>query len=83
MTKGLYQRPSVKVPERADPMVKRLFEEMAARHISKRDMEQSAGIGEKTITAWSHGVIPGVANLEACFNVLGLTLQPVPVEAAE
>ena len=67
------------IPRGADPRVKRLFEEMLAQKMPAQRLGKLAGISDKTIRDWQTKT-PSVANLEACLNVLGLTLAVVPLE---
>lgn len=61
----------------AHPLVRRLFAEMARQQIGVLDMAERAGIGEHTMKNWRTRSTPKIDSLEACFNVLGLTLTPV------
>lgn len=83
MPKGVYPRPSPPVPVNADPRVKRLFQEIAAQQIPEETLGRRAGVKGQTLRTWRAGQTPNVANLEACFNVLGFTLQVVRIEAPE
>lgn len=68
-------RPSFcKVSGAAHPVVKRLFTEMEKHQIGGADMADRAGVCRETLTAWKNRNSPSVANLEACLNVVGLTL---------
>lgn len=62
------------VPARVQPIVRRLFEEMNEQCIGICDMADRAGISKHTIHEWRKRCNPTVVNIEACFNVLGLTL---------
>ena len=66
------------IPARAHPLVRRLFEEMNDQHIGMLDMAERSGVNVNTINDWKRRCMPSVANLEACYNVLGLTLTPRP-----
>lgn len=69
-------RPSqVKVPEKAHPLVKRLFQEMALQQVGLADLAERAGIARETISAWRYRQSPSVTSLEACLGVLGLRLR--------
>jgi transposase-like protein len=63
--------------EKAHPLVRRLFAEMTYQQIGVLDMAERAGLGEHTLKHWRTRSTPKVDSLEACFNVLGMTLTPV------
>lgn len=62
------------VPERAHPLVRRLFEEMATQRICIRDVADRSGVNRNTIQDWRTRTMPRIADLDACFNVLGMQL---------
>lgn len=62
----------------AHPLVRdKLFPLMRKEQITVSDLAQRSGVKRVTIAAWKRRNTPNVANLEACFNVLGYTLQPI------
>lgn len=65
----------VSIPERCHPLVRRLFIEMQKQRIGVLDMAERAGVNKNTLRDWRTSTIPRVADLEACFNVLGLSIQ--------
>ena len=65
----------VSIPERCHPLVRRLFIEMQKQRIGVLDMAERSGVNKNTLKDWRTRTIPRVADLEACFNVLGLSLQ--------
>lgn len=68
---------SLKRPTNALPQVVVLLDEMNRQRIGVRDMADRTGIAFRTIERWFWmRANPSVANLEACFNVLGRTLTP-------
>ena len=69
-----------RTPERAHPLVRRLFDEMNHQCIGVLDLADRSGLNKNTISDWRYHTIPNVANLEACYNVLGMTLMPRPIE---
>lgn len=64
----------VSIPERCHPLVRKLFEEMREQQIGVLDMAARSGINPNTLKDWRTRTMPRVADLEACFNVLGLSL---------
>lgn len=62
------------IPPHAHPLVRRLWMEMNRNRITVKDVAERAGIGQKTMNEWRKRRNPSVANLVACFNVLGLDL---------
>lgn len=63
----------LKIP-RCHPLVRRLFEEMNAQRIGVLDMSERSGVNRNTLRDWRGRTVPTIDNIEACFNVLGLTL---------
>lgn len=66
-----------KIPEHAHPLVRALFVEMNHQRKTMLEVAVDAGLARSTLRLWKTESEPQLANLEACFNVLGLTLQPV------
>lgn len=66
-----------KIPEHAHPLVRALFAEMNRQRKTMLEVSVAAGMARSTLRLWKTESEPQLANLEACFNVLGLTLQPV------
>lgn len=62
--------------ESAHPLVRQLYEIMKLRGVTARSVADRAGVNRETMRSWRTKSMPRVADLEACFNVLGLTLQP-------
>lgn len=62
------------VPDRAHPLVRRMFEEMNRQQIGMLDLAERSGVNKNTIKDWKDRSAPQVQNLAACFNVLGLEL---------
>ena len=65
------------VPAHAHPLVRRLFEEMNHQQIGATDLAERAGLAVNTFKGWRTRHCPRVTELEACYNVLGLTLRPM------
>lgn len=63
------------VPENVHPLVRRLFEEMNYQQIGILDMADRSGINKNTINDWKKRSVPNVANLSACYAVLGMELS--------
>ena len=62
------------IPPKGHPLVKRLFEEMNARRISRREMSDRSGVCVDTFNSWRVKANPLICNLEACFNSIGMEL---------
>lgn len=62
------------LPAKAHPLVRRLFAEMNTQRVGVTDMAERAGIARETFKGWRTKHCPRVADLEACYNVLGLRL---------
>lgn len=69
------------------PLTRLLFEEMRAEGLSVATVAKRSGLAFETIYNWKRrgGSGPTVANLEACFHVLGLqfSVSRVPCVQAE
>ena len=65
------------------PLVLRLMELMKREQINETELAEKTGLHRLTIQGWHRSLkkrrvgTPGVAALEACYNVLGYTLSPV------
>mgnify|MGYP001080586753 CR=1 FL=1 len=68
---------SLTIPQGCHPLVRELFEEMHAQRCGARDMADRSGVNVNTLKDWRTRTQPRIADLEACFNVLGYTLRPV------
>ncbi len=68
---------TLKIPQRAHPLVRELIKEMNYQRIGVKDMAQRTGVAYETMKRWPYTVTPHLANLEACFTVLGKKLKPV------
>lgn len=64
------------IPEKAHPLIRRLFVEMNKNRIGLIDVSKRAGISCNTIKAWRTQRTPNIADLAACYGVLGLELVP-------
>ncbi len=64
------------IPEKAHPLVRQLIKEMNHQRIGLTDMAERAGVSRRTFAGWRIRHTPRIAELEACYNVLGLTLVP-------
>lgn len=64
----------VSIPEKAHPLVRQLFEEMHRQQCGVLDMAERSGVNKNTLKDWRTRTMPRVADLNACFNVLGLEL---------
>lgn len=64
----------ITVPTCVHPLVRKLFEEMNRQQIGMLDMAERTGIGHSTMKHWKTMCAPSLANLEACYNVLGMKI---------
>lgn len=67
----------LKVPDRAHPLVKRLYQEMNAQGVGLQQMSDRSGYTVDCLKDWRTRSSPNIRSLEACFNVLGYELKPV------
>ncbi len=70
----------IPIPWRAHPLVRRLYAEMNHQQIGVTDMAERTGISRHTFKGWRTRHCPRVAELEACYNVLGMKLTVKVVE---
>lgn len=70
---------TIKEAKHAHPLVRRLVAEMNARRMPIYDMCDQAGVSTTAFTNWRRKHTPQLQSLEACYNVLGLTLEPIPI----
>lgn len=63
------------VPQNVHPLVKKLFEQMNQEQIGVLDMSERSGVNKNTINDWKKRSVPNIANLDACFMVLGKKLH--------
>ncbi len=61
-------------PSKANPLVRKLFDEMNAQQIGILDMAERSGINKNTLKDWRTRTVPTVDNLQACLSVLGYEL---------
>lgn len=66
------------IPEKAHPLVRRLFEEMNRQQIGVLDMSVRSGVNKNTFKDWRVRTVPRVPDLDACFGVLGMELKVKP-----
>lgn len=62
------------------PLVRALYEEMHKQKVTDADMVERTGINKNTFKDWRTRTVPRVHDIEACFNVLGLTLKPAKIK---
>lgn len=70
------------VPETAHPLVRELWRHMNDQRAPLRDVAEKAGVGYNAMVGWRTRRLPRIDDLEACFNVLGYTLRPSPLQVA-
>lgn len=68
------------IPEKAHPLVRRLYVEMNRQRTNPRDVEDRAGLGQFTINQWRTKRSPDINAITAALNVLGLRLCVKTVE---
>jgi transcriptional regulator with XRE-family HTH domain len=65
-----------RIAVKAHPLVRRLCAEADLQGVSHPELARRAGVSPETIKDWRRRSTPNVETLEACFNVLGFSLQP-------
>lgn len=71
---------TLKVPDRAHPLVKVLFEEMNRQKIGLTEMSDRSGYSTQCIKDWRTRYSPNIRSLEACFGVLGMEIRAIEKE---
>ena len=70
-----YQFHTHKCKPNAHPLVKRLVQEMNSQRVSATYVCERAGVTTNSISKWKNNKrIFDINSIEACFNVLGLTI---------
>lgn len=59
------------------PLVGRLVREMIRVGMSENEMGRRSGVNRQTLNRWRLRTNPRITDLEACYNVLGYTLEPI------
>lgn len=67
-------------PERAHPLVKKMFDHMNHQQIGVLDLADRSGVNKNTLRDWRTRTVPTIDNFVACLNVLGLKLVIVSDE---
>ena len=75
--KSFRRRPKLSVPVKAHPLVRKLYDHMQCHNLGVVEMAELSGVNKNTLKDWRTRTVPKVDNLEACFNVMDLTLRPV------
>ena len=65
--------------EHGHPLVKALAAGMHMQEMTDSEMARLSGINRNTLKHWRSHRNPRIPDLEACWNVLGFTLKPVPL----
>lgn len=65
------------------PICQFLFHEMEKQGVSKSAMHGLSGVHRRTIRRWQTRGGPQLDNIEACLNVVGYTLKPVPMKGEQ
>lgn len=76
------RKPTTTVPKGGHPLVRLMYAEIIRQRRKVIDVGIEAGVSHLTMSDWRRHSTPSLPNLEACFNVLGLTLFPVPLNDA-
>jgi len=67
-------------PERAHPLVKKMFDHMNHQQIGVLDLADRSGVNKNTLRDWRTRTVPTIDNFVACLTVLGLKLVIVSDE---
>lgn len=63
----------------AHPFISKLYTEMNRQQVTGAVMEDRSGVSRGSLSNWRFH-LPKIADLEACFNVLGMTMLPHQIE---
>ncbi len=73
----------VTIPEKAHPLVRRLYAEIIRQQVPVWMVADKAGVHRQTMTGWRYYRPPKLADLEAAFNVLGYKLTVTEKKESE
>lgn len=65
---------AIRIPERADPVIKALFRLMQAEHLGIKDVSDRSGVAERSIRSWRTTSAPTLPSLQAALGVFGYEL---------
>jgi hypothetical protein len=68
----------VSVPERATPVVRLVFSEVARQMQTLEGLEEGSGVRKASIKAWKHKNRPNLESVQAVLAFLGWDFVPVP-----
>ncbi|MFK4047251.1 hypothetical protein ACI2KH_20040 [Roseomonas mucosa] len=74
---------TVRVPERADPVIRRLFGLMNEERLGWADLAERSGVSERTIRAWRTAYAPSLPSIQAVLGVFGYELVVRKTKARE
>lgn len=77
------QERRVKDAPNGHPLVRMLIQEMNRQKKGVTELCLEAGVSTGSFPRWRKLSAPELPSIEACFNVLGLTLRPVPMNEVE
>lgn len=68
----------ITVPQKANPLAKLLFAELARQRVTYSELEHRSGVLISTFKSWRCEKAPGLATIEAALGAVGWNLVPVP-----
>lgn len=74
-----FRKPLTPLARGLHPIVRRLFLEMLKQHLTIWHLAEKTGINRTTIQGWRAGKSPKMADVDDCFQVLGMRLTVVEV----
>ena len=74
---------AIRIPERADPVIKALFRLMQAEHLGIKDVSDRSGVAERSIRSWRTTSAPTLPSLQAALGVFGYELVVRKTKARE
>lgn len=80
MSKAIRKFRTVRKRKHSHPLVTLLISLMNEHKVGVMEMCEEAGIARNTFGMWGRSQSPTLAAIEACFNVVGYRLTPVPVD---
>lgn len=72
-------RGRMSIPKHVHPVVAKLFREMNQQRTTLGEVAERSGLSVTCLSDWRYRKMPTVANLDAAFNALGLTLTVRPL----
>ena len=71
-------RRACSIPPRGHPLVRALYERMAERRVTYKQLTEASGVKASAFKAWRCTNAPGATSVQAALNAVGLQALPLP-----